>query len=70
METVFRKSGLDWTIARPPRLTDEPYTGMYRVREGHLPPFGFNISRADVADLMIRTVANDASIGKILGLCN
>ena len=27
MEGVFRESGLDWTIVRPPRLTDKPYTG-------------------------------------------
>src|SRR5258705_8713895 len=52
MEEVFEKSGLDWTIARPPRLTDKPYTGRYRVREGHLPPFSFSVSRADVADCM------------------
>src|SRR5258705_13439997 len=52
MENVFKKSGLDWTIVRPPQLTDRPYTGNYRVREGHLPRFGFKISRADVADFM------------------
>jgi putative NADH-flavin reductase len=50
MEDVFRKSGLDWTMVRPPRLTDKPRTGKYRVKEGHLPRFGFTISRADVAD--------------------
>jgi len=54
MEKVFEKSGLDWTIARPPRLTDRPYTGRYRVREEHLPALGFKISRADVADFMIK----------------
>src|SRR6266403_1992790 len=27
MENVFRKSGLDWTMVRPPRLTDQPRTG-------------------------------------------
>ncbi|PYX19132.1 MAG: hypothetical protein DMG82_26360, partial [Acidobacteria bacterium] len=53
MEEIFMKSGLEWTIARPPRLTDGAYTGKYRVREGHLPRFGFTVSRADVADYMI-----------------
>jgi putative NADH-flavin reductase len=70
MEQVFERSGLDWTIARPPELTDKPYTGKYRVREGHLPPFGFRISRADVADFMIKTVEDRSSIGKIVGICN
>jgi hypothetical protein len=70
METVFEKSGLDWTIARPPRLTDNPYTGRYRVREGHLPTLGFKISRADVADFMIKAVENHSSIGRIVGLAS
>jgi putative NADH-flavin reductase len=70
MEDVFRKSALDWTIVRPPRLTDKPCTGKYRVREGHLPRFGFTISRADVAEFMISTVQNGGTIGKILGVSN
>ena len=70
MEDVFAKSGLDWTIARPPRLTDKPYTGRYRVQEGHLPVFGFTISRADVPDFMINTVERGSLIGKIAGVCN
>jgi putative NADH-flavin reductase len=70
MERVFGESGLDWTIVRPPQLTDKPYTGKYRVREGRLPSFGFKISRADVADFMLKAVENRSSIGKIVGICN
>ena len=70
MEDVLEKSGLDWTIARPPRLTDKPYTGRYRVREGSLPAFGFTISRADVAHFMLNTVESGSLIGKIAGVCN
>jgi putative NADH-flavin reductase len=70
MERALMKSGLDWTIVRPPRLTDKPLTGKYRARLGHLPRFGFNISRADVAHCVIKTVEDRASIGKILGLSN
>jgi putative NADH-flavin reductase len=68
MERVFRQNGVDWTFVRPPQLTGEPYTGKYRVREGHLPPFGFKISRADVADFMVRTVEDYSSINKIVGI--
>lgn len=68
MEELFQNSGLEWTIARPPELTDKPYTGKYRVREGHLPPFGFKISRADVADFMIKAAENRSSLGKIVGI--
>ena len=70
MEDVFRKSELDWTIVRPPQLTDKPRTGKYRVREGHLPRFGFNISRADVADCFLKAVEDRTFVGKILGASN
>lgn len=70
MEKALEKSGLDWTIARPPKLTPKPYTGKYRVREGHLPPFGFSISYADVADFMIKAVQNRSLIGKVVGVCS
>jgi putative NADH-flavin reductase len=70
MERTFEESELDWTMVRPPQLTDKPYTGKYRVREGHLPAFGFKISRADVADFMIRAVENHVFSRKIVGVCN
>jgi len=70
MEDMFRTSGLEWTIVRPPELTDKPSRRKYRVREGHLPPFGFTISRVDVADFMIKAVENRSSIGKIVGICS
>jgi putative NADH-flavin reductase len=70
MERVFRESELDWTIVRPPRLTDKPYTGKYCVREGQLPRFGFTISRADVADFMLKAVEKHVSSRKIVGVCN
>lgn len=70
MERILRESGLDWTIVRPPRLTDKPYTGKYREREGHLPRFGFTISRADAAECLIRTAEDRSRIGKIIGASN
>jgi putative NADH-flavin reductase len=70
MERTFMQSGLDWTIVRPPQLTDKPFTGKYRMRTGHLPRFGFNISRADVGHSFIKTVEDRGSIGKILGVSN
>jgi len=70
MEEVFAKSDLDWTIVRPPELTDNPYTGKYRVRQGHLPRFGLKISRADVADFMIKVIDDRSSIRKVIGISN
>jgi len=68
MEEVFERSGLDWTMVRPPELTNKSYTGKYRVREGHLPRFGLKISRADVADFMIKAVENQSAIRKVVGV--
>ena len=70
MERIIRASELDWTIVRPPQLTDKPFTGRYRVREGHLPRFGFNISRADVADCFLKAIEDQASVKKTLGVSN
>jgi len=70
MEQILRESNLDWTIVRPPQLTDKPYTGKYRVREDQLPPLGFKISRADVADFMLRAVENQACTRRIVGVSN
>ncbi len=70
MERIIMESGLDWTIVRPPQLTDKPSTGKYRVRIGHLPGFGFKISRADVAHSFLKTVEDPASIRKIVGVSN
>jgi len=70
MEQIFTGSSLDWTIVRPPQLNEKPHTGKYRVREAHLPAFGFNIPRADVADFFLKTVADSGSIRKVVGVCH
>jgi putative NADH-flavin reductase len=70
MERIFAESGLDWTMVRPPQLTDKPYTGKYRVGEDRLPAFGFKISRADVADYMIKAAENSLAIRQVVGLSN
>lgn len=70
MEQIVTSADLDWTIVRPPQLTDKPYTGQYRVQAGHLPRFGFNISRADVADSLLRAAEDPSTARKILGVSN
>jgi putative NADH-flavin reductase len=70
MEETLRASGLDITIVRPPQLTDKPHTGRFRVREGHLPPFGFSISRADVADFMLRVAENNLFHQTVVGVAS
>lgn len=59
-EALIKQSTLDWVIVRPPRLTNGPYTGRYRsgedVRERTLLA---SISRADVADFMVKQFTDD-----------
>lgn len=54
MEGDIMLSDLDWTIVRSAALTDGPFTGIYRVVEGHTVPKGSRISRADVAALLVK----------------
>jgi putative NADH-flavin reductase len=69
-ERIIQQSQLDWTIVRPPQLTDKPVGGRYRVRLGHLPRFGFQISRADVADYFVRAAQDRSVIRRIVGMSN
>ena len=53
-EAIVRRSSLEWTIVYPVLLTDGPRTGDYRFGE-RLELSGFpKISRADVADFMLK----------------
>jgi putative NADH-flavin reductase len=61
METVIRASDLDWTLVRPPMLTDGPHTGRYRSAVEHTVRGGIRISRADVADAVLRALVAPSS---------
>src|SRR5215207_329077 len=68
MEDVVRDSGLDWTVIRPPQLTDKPLTGIYRTAYGQNLRGGWSISRADVANLMLRVLEQPETIGRAVGV--
>ncbi|THV33437.1 NAD(P)-dependent oxidoreductase [Glycomyces buryatensis] len=70
MEDLIMDSGLDWTIVRPPQLTDKPATGAYRTVEGAMPRGGIKIARADVAHAMLAALADPASSRRVLGVAN
>jgi putative NADH-flavin reductase len=67
MEEIVQGSGLDWTIARPPRLTQEEYT-TYRSREGAVPKMSFSLSRKAVAAFMLDAVEQKKYFHKIVGI--
>ncbi|MGI8773248.1 MAG: NAD(P)-dependent oxidoreductase [Acidobacteriaceae bacterium] len=53
-ERLLADSEMDYTIVRPPRLTDGPATGNYCVLPDSMPSSSRHISRADVADFMLQ----------------
>lgn len=59
-DTALRSSGLDWTIIRPGRLTDEPPTG--RVELAPQTSRG-DVPRADVAAVVAAVLDTGAGIG-------
>ncbi|MFF2773970.1 NAD(P)-dependent oxidoreductase [Streptomyces sp. NPDC058052] len=66
-DRIVRDSGLDWTIMRPPRLTDgapRPYrTATDRNVRG-----GLTLARADLARAILATLAEPASVRHTIGL--
>ena len=68
-EAAVRESGLDWTIIRPSGLTDTPRTGVYEVGE-NIPAATSKIARADIADLILKELEQNALIGKAVTITN
>jgi putative NADH-flavin reductase len=68
MEDEVFASGLDWTVARPPKLDDKPATGTYRTALDQNVRGGFAISRADVAHAMLQCLDRPETIGHVVGM--
>src|SRR5438477_5782698 len=67
MEAIVQANGLDWTIARPPRLTQEDSV-TYRSREGAAPKMGFTLSRKALAAFMLDAIEQKKHVHKIVGI--
>lgn len=66
MEDSIRASGLDWTVMRPPRLTNNP-SGNYRMAIGHNVLSGNSISRRALAHAMLQVLLDPATIQNAVG---
>jgi uncharacterized protein YbjT (DUF2867 family) len=66
-EQLVRESGLEWVIARPSRLTRGPARRRYVARSG-LERVPASISRADVADFLVKAVEGDTWAGQAVQL--
>jgi putative NADH-flavin reductase len=69
-EDEIHASNLDWTIMRPPSLTDKAARGTYRTATDRNLPHGFSISRADLAACMLTLPDNPASVHRHVAIAN
>jgi uncharacterized protein YbjT (DUF2867 family) len=66
MEQEVRASAAEWTLVRPPRLTNGARRGRYRTAIDR--NVGMSISRADVADAILNALGNSATVGHTVGI--
>jgi putative NADH-flavin reductase len=67
-EQFVRQSDLDWTLVRPARLINEPAKGAYRVGDPLKIGLNSKISRADVADFLLKQVSDDTYLHRVARL--
>ncbi len=67
-ERIVRESGLDWIIVRPAMLNDGLRTGKYRAGFSASDKIMRKISRADVADFMLKQAASNDFLRQTPGL--
>jgi putative NADH-flavin reductase len=67
MEEIVQDSGLEWTIARPPRLTQNDDLS-FRSREDAPPKMGFVVARKAVASFMLDSIEKKKHLRKVVGI--
>jgi putative NADH-flavin reductase len=63
-EMMIRRSALSWVIAQPGILTNGPRTGRYKFLDRRADWRSNTISRADVADFLVKQIEDDTYLGK------
>jgi putative NADH-flavin reductase len=66
MEARLRESPLEWTIVRPPRLTNGARVGRYRYAIDTPLARALTISRADLADYMLAHLDDRATVRTVV----
>ncbi|MEO7588101.1 MAG: NAD(P)H-binding protein [Arachnia sp.] len=65
-ESLRGTSDIDWTVVRPPLLTDDAPTGTYRSSTDSRLPGARKISRQDLATAMLDAALDDSLIGHVV----
>jgi putative NADH-flavin reductase len=63
-ERLVLESGLRWTIVKPPKLTNAAATGKYEVGRGVRVGLMSSISRADIAEFIVREILAPRHVGE------
>ena len=64
MEELIKQSDVDWTVVRPAALTNGPRTQRYHTGTDLHMKISSKISRADVADFMLRQLTDTTYVHK------
>ncbi len=70
MEDIVAHSDIDWTIFRPPQLTNAAAMGAYRASTAGPVRRARVITRGDLARAMIDAVADDSLVGRAVTIAN
>jgi putative NADH-flavin reductase len=68
MEEEVHTSNLDFVIARPPILKDEPATGSVKILGGEVK--GHQITRGDLAEFLVDQLESDQHVGQAVTVVN
>ena len=69
-EELLRASELDWVLVRPPLLTNGARRGRYRVGFDIPIKLFSSVSRADVAEFMLKQLTDDTYLHQAPTICN
>lgn len=67
-EDYIRASNADWTIVRPPRLLNGPKRSRYEVESEKSAGEAYEISRADLAEFMVREMVAKKFVQQAVGI--
>lgn len=68
MERVLAGTMLDWTVLRPPMLTDGTFTGRERLRPDRNVHRGIRLARRDLADAVLRMLESGEMVRRVVGV--
>ena len=70
MERIVQASDTDWTIMRPPMLTDKDARGTYQARRNLNVRSGFTITRTDLAAAILDQLEDETTIRQAVSVAN